>query len=208
MLAYYSKDQMSDSLKTWLNDERRLTTWETLTQSEAFCVLPWVHLYASTQGKVTPCCLAPWEEDLVLGDLNMQSHFEIWNGAPMKEIRSRMLHGIKDARCWQCHQNESVGLRSKRQTSNSLYAHRQDWVHETKDDGTVINAKPIYWDIRISNLCNFKCRICGHHSSSKWYEDAKALGETSFPEALHYSIADFDGFMHDMDQAFEEVEEI
>lgn len=199
---------MSNASNSSTEHHERLNSWDELVETEGFCALPWVHLYASTQGKVTPCCLAPWEDDLALGDLNKQSHTEIWNGTPMKEIRSRMLHGIKDARCWQCHQNESLGLRSKRQTSNALYGHRKDWVLETKDDGTVINAKPIYWDIRISNLCNFKCRICGHHSSSKWFEDAKALGETSFPESLHYSIGDFNGFMKDMEYAFEEVEEI
>ena len=30
-------------------------------------------------------------------------------------------------------------------------------------------------DIRFSNLCNFKCRMCNHDFSSNWYEDMKKI---------------------------------
>lgn len=201
---------MSFSLKSLLtgSKSKRLTDWASLEASDGFCTLPWVHLYVSTQGKVTPCCISPWEEELVMGDLNKQPLDAIWNGKPMEELRSKMLRGEKDQRCWQCHENESLGLRSKRQTSNYLYEHRFDWIKETSNSGKVKNAKPIYWDIRISNLCNFKCRICNHHSSSKLFEEAKVLGTAAFPEAVHYSLEDFTGFMRDLEPAFEEVEEI
>lgn len=187
---------------------KRLKGWTDLESSDGFCMLPWVHLYTSTQGKVTPCCLAPWEDELAMGDLNQQSLTEIWNGKPMNDLRAKMLKGEKDKRCWQCHENEAIGLRSKRQLSNFLYQHKYDWVEETNDKGQVKNSKPIYWDIRISNLCNFKCRICSHYSSSKLFEEAKELGTAAFPEAIHYSLNDFDGFMHDLEPAFNEVEEI
>ena len=32
-----------------------------------------------------------------------------------------------------------------------------------------------YWDIRFSNLCNLKCRSCGHIFSSQWYQDQAKL---------------------------------
>ena len=34
-------------------------------------------------------------------------------------------------------------------------------------------------DIRFSNLCNFKCRMCNHDFSSNWYEDYKKLRPSS-----------------------------
>jgi pyruvate-formate lyase-activating enzyme len=40
------------------------------------------------------------------------------------------------------------------------------------------NSVPIEFqhiDIRFSNLCNFKCRMCNHSFSSNWYEDAKKI---------------------------------
>jgi hypothetical protein len=35
------------------------------------------------------------------------------------------------------------------------------------------NGKPISWDYRFSNLCNFKCRMCGDMLSSSWETEQK-----------------------------------
>jgi hypothetical protein len=36
-------------------------------------------------------------------------------------------------------------------------------------------VKPVSWDYRFSNLCNFKCRTCGDMlSSSAWESEATA----------------------------------
>jgi sulfatase maturation enzyme AslB (radical SAM superfamily) len=32
-------------------------------------------------------------------------------------------------------------------------------------------------DIRFSNLCNYKCRMCNHNFSSNWYEDAQKISD-------------------------------
>jgi sulfatase maturation enzyme AslB (radical SAM superfamily) len=48
-------------------------------------------------------------------------------------------------------------------------------VSETKDDGTLDRFEMTYWDIRFSNLCNLKCRSCGHIFSSQWYQDQARL---------------------------------
>jgi hypothetical protein len=37
----------------------------------------------------------------------------------------------------------------------------------TAEDGTT-QLKPVSWDYRFSNLCNFKCRTCGDMLSSSW----------------------------------------
>ncbi|MEZ4931480.1 MAG: twitch domain-containing radical SAM protein [Saprospiraceae bacterium] len=179
-----------------------------MENSQAFCMLPWVHLYINTQGKVTPCCLSPWDEDKVLGDINEQPLEKIWNGKKMMEIRSKMLRDKKNDGCRQCYENEKSGLRSKREISNFCYQHKLGWVQSTKKNGYSTEAKPIYWDIRISNLCNFKCRICGHHSSSKLYDEAKTLGELSFPERVHYSMKDFDRAMGQLQPVVPFLEEI
>lgn len=192
---------------SWINSfGRKIKSVEDAKNSKAFCMLPWVHLYSNTQGKVTPCCISPWTEEKELGDINQTPIQEIWNGEPMKALRSKMLKDEKDFGCWQCYLNEENGLKSKRKLSNQLYQHKFDWVKSTKQNGTVSDSKPIYLDIRISNLCNFKCRICGHHSSSKLYDEAKELGTLSFEKRIHYSIKDLDEVLNQLD--FTEVEEI
>ena len=40
----------------------------------------------------------------------------------------------------------------------------------------------IYWDIRFSNLCNLRCRSCGHIFSSNWYDDQVKLAGSEWAE--------------------------
>ena len=42
--------------------------------------------------------------------------------------------------------------------------------------------KLIYWDIRFSNLCNLRCRSCGHIFSSNWYDDQVKLAGQKWKE--------------------------
>ncbi len=141
-----------------------------------FCMMPWVHLHVTQLGTVTPCCQAPWGADDAFGDVNTQSLEEIWNGEPIRRFRAALLRGEADPRCARCHDKERSGLTSLRQITNDDYTHRLDWVDQTADDGSCEASRPVYFDIRFSNVCNFRCRICGPASSSRWFEDAKALG--------------------------------
>lgn len=191
-----------------LFDYRRIRDEASALDSKTFCMMPWVHLYVSPHGYVNPCCIAPWEREQVLGDINQQSVAEIWNGAPMRELRRKMLQDKPDSRCWQCYENERIGIRSQRQNANRDFVHRLDWALETNRDGSVSSSKPIYWDIRISNLCNFKCRICGHHSSSKWYEEAKELQLLSFPDGIHKSVQNFAALLEQLTPFITDLEEI
>jgi hypothetical protein len=42
----------------------------------------------------------------------------------------------------------------------------------TQADGTT-SMKPVSWDYRFSNLCNFKCRMCGDMLSSAWESEQR-----------------------------------
>ena len=94
---------------------RKIRGIESVKTSEAFCMKPWVHLFVSHYGTVGPCCLAPWDADKALGDINRNTIQEIWNGSEMKDLRTKMLKDQKDNRCKQCYQSEKVGLKSTRQ---------------------------------------------------------------------------------------------
>ncbi len=189
-------------------DPPKIKDAQSMTDSKTFCMLPWVHLYVSPHGYANPCCLAPWEKEHILGDFNNESFQEIWNGKPMRDLRKKMLKDQPDSKCWQCYENERLGIRSKRQNSNNQYKHHLDWALDTHRNGSVDNPKPIFWDIRISNLCNFKCRICGHHSSSKWYEDAKKLDMLSFDDGIHKSVKNFDELLTQLHPFVTDLEEI
>lgn len=169
---------------------------------------PWVHLFVSHFGTVVPCCLTSWEKDQALGDVNAQAVDEIWNGPRMRAFRRKMLRDQPDERCHQCYQNEQLGLRSARKVVNFLYADQLDWVTTTARNGNAPDAKPIYWDIRFSNLCNFRCRICGHHSSSNWFDDAKALGQVAHETRVHHGVNSFDELLEQLDVVIPDLQEL
>ena len=187
---------------------RKIKNIEDVKKSKAFCINPWVHLFVSQKGTVGPCCLTSWEEDKTFGNINTQSVQEIWNGEKIRSFRKSMMNDKADDRCHQCYQNEKNGLRSKRKTVNFLYADYLPWVKDTNKNGFAANAKPIYWDIRISNLCNLRCRICGHHSSSSWYEDAKATGDLNYESKINKGPKNFEQLMQQLDFVIDDLEEV
>lgn len=169
---------------------------------------PWVHLFVSQYGTVGPCCLAPWGKEETFGDINEQSIEEIWNGEKMRAFRLKMLMDEPDSRCQACYACEANGLSSPRIGTNFYYSDQLQRAFATQPDGSVQNANPIYWDIRISNLCNLKCRICGHDSSSEWYRDAQEMGLFTYAEKVHRGPKDFNKLFSQLKLLATEVEEI
>jgi sulfatase maturation enzyme AslB (radical SAM superfamily) len=138
---------------------------------------------------------------------------EIWNTEKMRDLRLAMLNGKKHSNCHKCYQQESYGLDSTRTASNRWYnKHIPDITNNTnKETGYNDDFKLLYWDFRFSNLCNFKCRMCGSFLSSKWYDDdIKIFGGSNLPTALvnvnDYSKKDvneyIEGFIRDVEEIY------
>jgi organic radical activating enzyme len=106
-----------------------------------------------------------------IGNTNEQSLEEIWNGVPLKEVRRKMLNNETVSGCTRCYEQDDMGFFSMRVSSNKHFGHHISLTDETLEDGTLPNMKIAYWDIRFSNLCNLRCRSCGHIFSSNWYDD-------------------------------------
>ena len=144
-----------------------------LSQSKTFCMYPWVHLHAWPNGQAYPCCHA--EASPQYGSTRTQSLKEIWNGQPMKKLRQNMLNEVANDSCTRCYEQEKSGFFSGRQSSNKHHGHHIDRIDQTQPDGYLDQFEMTYWDIRFSNLCNLKCRSCGHIFSSQWYQDQAKL---------------------------------
>lgn len=141
-----------------------------------FCVLPWIHMHIWPDGRTFPCCASDSGMPDGLGNTNTETLEEIWNGKRMRAMRRTMLRGGKLEECSRCYDLESSGLGSLRQHSNHQYLERHiDSVSNTEADGTVPEVNMAYLDIRWSNICNLRCRTCGHVLSSGWYDDQVAL---------------------------------
>jgi len=131
-----------------------------------FCVLPWISLEASPIGTVRPCCLA---DDEILDDngnkfeLATADFADIQNSNHMRQLREGFLAGQKPQTCRKCWNEERSGRTSKRM-------HTLDRLkHTLKDDQWSTDAKPLmFLDLKLGNICNLKCRICGSWSSSQF----------------------------------------
>ena len=179
------------------------------SDKDTFCILPWVHLYANTEGLVGPCCIADGEHyTKTCGDLSFQTVKEAMNSSFMNQLRKKMMNGEKDPTCAVCYDIEELGYRSYRQEKNEQF-HLKDWklygeypvlntlIENTdKITGQLKKFDLKYLDIRFSNICNFKCIMCSHRFSSAWYEDAlKLTKNTGWPliEDTDRKVLEIDG---------------
>ena len=89
-----------------------------------------------------------------------------------------MIKGTKNPECGNCHKHDAQGVASFRTQSNERWGEYFDDVLSTTDmnTGRIVNFRMRYFYIRLSNICNFKCRTCGSAISSQWkQEDIKQL---------------------------------
>ena len=149
-----------------------------LTESKTFCMLPWIHFSTSPSGDALPCCIAkPLTHEhfgfhLPLGNTTKSSMMEIVNSTRAKQLRLDMLTGIRNPMCRTCHEQDDLNLVSFRHDSNNKYAkHFDNAIATTNQDGSLSEFKMRYFDIRFSNICNFKCRTCGPDWSSQWEQE-------------------------------------
>ena len=174
-----------------------------LNDSKTFCMFPWVHLNATPKGDVYPCCSNDYTQPV--GNTKENSLEEIFNSPKMKELRLDMLNERKNSICDFCYKHEEAGPYSFRNYSKEHFGkYFDETVPTTQEDGTVDEFKMRYFDIRFSNICNFKCRTCGSEFSSKWGEEMRKNYDPSHPVLIH--VDDNRGTV--LDEVLEHIEHI
>ena len=152
---------------------------------DKFCVLPWISLETSPIGTVRPCCLA--EEEIVDNngnkfDLNTANFANIQNSQYMQTLRQDFLDAQQPSACRKCWREERAGRTSKRM-------HTLDRLkHMLPDQTWTADAKPLmFLDLKLGNICNLKCRICGSWSSSQFaVEELANLGSNEDRKTNHH----------------------
>jgi len=155
------------------------------SKPENLCMAPWTHTYLSPQTERRLCCASrePAQNfkqyiDTKEGtnEYKPQSLEEYWNGENIKRIRLQMLNNEVPPECVVCDKkllNQDV----YRDYFTHLFAHKWHEVIPSTDDTGYTTMKPVSWDYRFSNLCNFKCRMCGPMLSSAWETEARKQGK-------------------------------
>ena len=157
--------------------------------SETFCPLPFIHLATRPNGDVRVCCTANASGAGVIDDkevglvkkdginMNLRDHTieEVWNSEQMRNTRLQMLNGEIPASCRKCFEEESRGIKSKRNWETEVWQQRVDLdsiVSTMSKEGQLPTDIP-YFDLRLGNMCNLKCIMCSPHDSSSWIKDWK-----------------------------------
>jgi len=153
-----------------------------------FCVLPWISLEASPIGTVRPCCLADDEiRDSNGHKFNLQTarFADIQNSPDTQTLRGQFLAGQRPETCRKCWSEEDSGRASKRMHTLDRLKHMLN--NETQWD---LAAKPLmFLDLKLGNICNLKCRICGSWSSSTFAtEELQTLPADQRKTSFHYQM--------------------
>jgi radical SAM protein with 4Fe4S-binding SPASM domain len=161
-----------------------------LETNKTFCMFPWIHLYVNTDGEAYPCCTTLYEYPI--GNVREQTINELWNSEKLKEVRKKLLAGERVDGCANCYKHESTGGGgySFRNFANNQFGHQYDLVSQTDENGYLPGMHLKYFDVRFSNLCNFKCRTCGDLFSSTWAAESYKQGYGQYPGVTHASNND------------------
>ena len=147
-----------------------------MTKPETLCLAPWTHTYLSPQTERRMCCASrePAQNfrqyiDTSAGTgqyipITLDEH---WNGEHMRSVRLRMLRGESLPECEVCN-DRLLNTDVYRSYFNQMFGHKYTEAIAATDATGYTTMKPVSWDYRFSNLCNFKCRMCGDMLSSAW----------------------------------------
>ena len=143
---------------------------------ELLCMAPWTHTYLSPQTERRMCCASrepaqSFEQYIdtasgtnIYQPISLEEH---WNSDHMRDVRVRMMAGETLPECAVCN-NKLLNTDVYRSYFNQLFGHKYEECMANTDETGRTSVLPISWDYRFSNLCNFKCRMCGDMLSSQW----------------------------------------
>jgi hypothetical protein len=152
-----------------------------MTVPETLCMAPWTHTYLSPQTERRMCCASrePAQNfmqyiDTATGTgryipVTLEEH---WNSEHLRSVRRRMIAGETLPECEVCN-NKLLNTDVYRSYFNSLFGHKYQEAMDSTDELGATTMKPVSWDYRFSNLCNFKCRTCGDMLSSSWESEQR-----------------------------------
>ena len=159
-----------------------------------FCIQPFVNTTTRIQGQNNVCCNINNFDSTI----DRQSPGEFFHSDRVKNMREKMLKGIKLDECSLCHYQEKMVNNSHRIEYNKYYNIKNDQSNEyynkiLKKLRLSDLDNPLYAELHISNLCNLKCLTCNERDSSKFHAENKLLGISDEPD-VEYSNFDINKY--------------
>jgi sulfatase maturation enzyme AslB (radical SAM superfamily) len=139
-----------------------------------FCILPFARLQIDPDGRAKPCCKY---KNGVPPDLNDYTKLpnknldELWNQDEFVTLRDQFMKNERPEGCKVCWEEEASGMKSLRQIVQNGAKINPRYNVFVK----IPSQSPDHLDLKLSNLCNLKCRICTPFLSSQWIKEHKDL---------------------------------
>lgn len=152
-----------------------------MTTSKTFCALPWMHIATTATGNFRVCCNSTPGKNLIRKSDNTPYKIakddinEAWNSETYTNIRNQMLNNERPEMCQRCFREEDVGIKSARINANNKWQTEKQYAEHADLDIQ-------YVDIRLSNLCNLKCRMCNPYSSNMWLKEWDLVSDALDPD--------------------------
>lgn len=149
-----------------------LDRWEKyFTENKSFCANPWILMHDGMNGYTNIC-------GRNYSKVKLRDKIIDWQTDPdYTAIRKKMLDGEKVGGCEGCYDLEKKGIKDMRWTDSF------DWITRLElksiDDFHAIK-NPRYYEVRPSNKCNLKCRMCSEGFSHLIMEENKTIKNNKF----------------------------
>jgi MoaA/NifB/PqqE/SkfB family radical SAM enzyme len=157
------------------------------------CVLPWIHAHIGTSGDVNLCCVSSGSA----GNIRQKPIAELFASDLFRTAREQMLEGKWPAACRQCQQREAMKLRSFRQSNNEIFATH---YRQLRSGASPLEARILSVDLRLNNVCNFKCRSCSGTDSNRWFQEHNIIYPNNPLDKSFQSFEDVPAFWEDFER--------
>lgn len=151
-----------------------------------FCLMPFITLNTRPNGQVKPCSqvmdmpgikkettsetILESKNDFL--NLTKDSVEDIWNSEFMRDFRMKKIKGEYIKFCETCYQEDAMGAKSKRvSVIDKFYEDNKHLVEEAHMNNGYMKTKPVWWEMRLSSICNQACRMCIPQTSSKMRQE-------------------------------------
>ena len=214
----------------WLQPaDTKLGHWQRkiseLSNSQTFCVLPWIHFATRPNGDMRLCCNSnssgagfDHEIGLVKNETGRPANFgtetpmSAWNNEYMRSVRTTMMEGNIPSSCNKCFDEEHKGVVSKRMWETGTWVEDgidiPELIAQTQEDGTV-PEQLVYLDLRLGHTCNLKCIMCSPHDSSQWVGDHKKVfplfQHSELKTQMSWDKKSFNNFWHENPDFWKEM---
>lgn len=130
-----------------------------------YCLAPWTHAFINTRGKRNLCCFRDYSSESVTANDHIPLE-DYWNSEEMRYARLEMMKNRAPRDCSPCQEHVFFNDHPRHFFFNDHNIDENIIFENTAADGST-TLKPVFFNYRFSNICQFACRMCDGLSSSR-----------------------------------------